>query len=266
MRIALVVYPGVIANECEAFRSVLSELRETEVVSVGATVGMCHGQGGVQHVDVVFDDFLDPDIVIVPGGLGAERIAESTALREWLAVVEGQADYIVSSSTGSVVLASAGLLDGAPAATHWLAADLLRRYGSEQADRRLVVAGKIVTCQGSLSAVDAAFTVVRRIEGPSAVVRIRSALIEGGEPHFHPPPPWWERFVGRSRVVGRSVGQRHLPMPATPSVVGVDVGDDVGEGVGAGTGAVTPMSVLVELVPADEIRRRRRGGRRRPQS
>jgi len=261
MRIALVVYPGVIANECEAFRSVLSELRETEVVSVGATVGMCHGQGGVQHVDVVFDDFLDPDIVIVPGGLGAERIAESTALRDWLAVVEGEADYIVSSSTGSVVLASAGLLDGAPAATHWLAADLLRRYGSEQADRRLVVAGKIVTCQGSLSAVDAAFTLVRRIEGPSAVVRIRSALIEGGEPHFR-PPPWWERFVGRSRLVGRSAAQRQAPMPVAPPIVG----EDVGEGVGDGAGAVTPMSVLVELVPADEIRRRRRGGRRRPQS
>jgi putative intracellular protease/amidase len=244
MRIALVVYPGVIADECDAFRSVLSELRETEVISVGATVGICHGQGGVQHVEVEFDDFLDPDIVIVPGGLGAERIAESTALREWLGLVEGEADYIVSSSTGSVVLASAGLLDGAPAATHWLAADLLRRYGSEQADRRLVVAGKIVTCQGRLSAVDAAFTLVRRIEGPSAVVRIRSALIDGGEPHFR-ASPWWERFVGRS------AGQRRAPLPAASSIVEKEVGEDAG--------AVTPMSVLVELVPADEFRRRRRG-------
>lgn len=243
MRIAVVVYPGVIADECDAFRSVLSQLHDTDVVTVGARAGICHGQGGVQLVDVEFDDFPDPDIVIVPGGLGTERIAESTALREWLTTVEHEADYIVSSSTGSVVLASAGLLDGAPAATHWLAADLLRRYGSEQADRRLVVSGKIVTCEGRLSAVDAAFTLVRRIEGPAAVVRIRSALIVGGEPHFR-APRWWERFAVRPSTHRPSSRRSDDPPPAQ----------------------ITPMSVIVELVPAEEIRERRRGGRRRRQS
>ena len=248
MRIALVVYPGVIADECDAFRSVLSELRDTEVVSVGAQVGVCHGQGGVQLVDVEFDDLLDPDIVIVPGGLGTERIAESTELRDWLTTVEQEADYIVSSSTGSVVLASAGLLDGAPAATHWLAADLLRRYGSEQADRRLVVSGKIVTCEGRLSAVDAAFTLVRRIEGPAAVVRIRTALIAGGEPHFR-TPRWWERFAVRTPTRRPATQRTPTRRPADSPVT-----------------QITPMSVIVELVPAEEIRRRRRGGRRRHQT
>jgi transcriptional regulator GlxA family with amidase domain len=253
MRIALVVYPGVIADECDAFRSVLSELRDTEVVSVGAQAGVCHGQGGVQLVDVEFDDLLDPDIVIVPGGLGTERIAESTELREWLTTVEEEADYIVSSSTGSVVLASAGLLDGAPAATHWLAADLLRSYGSEQADRRLVVSGKIVTCEGRLSAVDAAFTLVRRIEGPAAVVRIRTALIAGGEPHFR-TPRWWERFAVRTPV--RRTPVRRPATQRTPARRPAD----------SPVTQITPMSVIVELVPAEEIRRRRRGGRRRHQT
>ena len=74
MRIALVVYPGVIADECDAFRSVLSELRETEVVSVGATVGICHGQGGVQHVDVVFDAVELDGVVAVEGNKAGARV------------------------------------------------------------------------------------------------------------------------------------------------------------------------------------------------
>ena len=77
MLIALVVYPGVIADECDAFRSVLARLNDARVVTVGDRAGPCHGQGGSQHVDVVFDDLADPDIVIVPGGLGAERIADA---------------------------------------------------------------------------------------------------------------------------------------------------------------------------------------------
>jgi transcriptional regulator GlxA family with amidase domain len=250
MRVALVVYPGVIADECDAFRSVLSRMERSEVVSVGPTPGPCHGQGGVQDVDVGFDELREPDIVIVPGGLGAERIAESERLREWLRAVEPGADYIVSSSTGSVVLASAGLLGGAPAATHWLAADLLRRYGSEQADRRLVVSGRVVTCQGSLSAVDAAFTLVREIEGPAAVVRIRDELIERGEPHFRTPgrfeawrQRWWKRS-GTPSTGGRST------RPRTSSPTTSQTNSPVEQ--------ITPMSVMVELVPAEELRRRRR--------
>jgi transcriptional regulator GlxA family with amidase domain len=239
MKIALVVYPGVTNDECDAFRSVLSLMRETELVRVGAEIGPCHGPGGTQQVDVVYGDLSDPDMVIVPGGLGAERIAESAELLEWLARVGEVADHVVASSTGTVVLASAGLLHGQPAATHWLATDLLRRYGSEQDGRRLVVRGNVVTCEGSLSAVDAAFSLVREIEGPGAVVRIRETLIERGEPHFR-PPAWWERFVDRRARPGVSSSPRSAPEPLAP-----------------GGGPVTPMSVIVELVPVEEIHRKR---------
>jgi len=238
MRIALVVYPGVLNDECDAFRSVLSLLPDAEVIGVGERVGPCHGPGGTQQVQVEYGALTDPDVVIVPGGLGAERIAESPELRAWLVAVEPVARYIVASSTGSVVLASAGLLHGEPAAGHWLASDLLRRYGSEQSERRVLVTGNIVTCQGSLSAVDAAFSLVRTLEGPAAVERIRATLIAEGEPHLR-APRWWERFVA-----GRP---RHRPPPS---------GDAPG-------GRVTPLSVLVELVPVDELDRRRHPRRRR---
>jgi hypothetical protein len=192
VKVALVVYPGVLADECEAFRSVLSLLDDAVVVAVGESPGVCQGPGGRQQVEETFDE-----------------------------------------------VSAAGLLHGEPAATHWLATDLLRRYGSERASGRLTVAGNVVTAEGTVSAVDAAFTIVERLAGPAAVERIRATLIERGAPHLA-APRWWERFVP----------QRMRPDPVT-----------VAEQVP--TEPVTALSVMIELVPVDELRKGRRPRRKR---
>jgi transcriptional regulator GlxA family with amidase domain len=239
VRVALVVYPGVLADECEAFRSVLSLLDDAVVVAVGESPGVYEGPGGRQQVEETFDEVSSAELVVVPGGLGAERSSTSEPLLAWLRTMEPVARYVVSSSTGSVLLAAAGLLHGEPAATHWLATDLLRRYGSERASGRLTVAGNVVTAEGTVSAVDAAFTIVERLAGPAAVERIRATLIERGAPHLA-APRWWERFVP----------QRMRPDPVTVAEQ-------------TPTDPVTPLSVMIELVPVEELRKGRRPRRKR---
>lgn len=239
MRVAIVAHPGVLADECEAFRSVLGLLGGAEVLTVGAAIGACAGPGGRQLIDVTFDEAMDVDVVVVPGGLGAERTSSSPELLEWLRAMESRARYILASSTGSVVLAAAGLLHGEPAATHWLATNLLRRYGSERAGARLAVAGNVMTAEGATSAVDAAFALVERLEGPEAVARIRSTLLTRGAPHLQ-PPRWWERFV---------------PPRVRP--------DPVETARRRGDDPVTPLVVMVELVPVEDLRRGRRPRRKR---
>lgn len=196
-RIALVLYPGVMHDECSVFRDVLGRLPDAELVTVAATNAAVQGPGGTQLVDTTFDVSHRPDVVVVPGGVGCERAADDARLRDWLRTVEADAEAIVSSSTGSVLLAAAGLLHGHAAATHWLATDLLERFGSEYDDHRLVVDGKVVTCAGRVSALDAAFTVVDRIAGPDEVTRIRAELATATEP-TPPRRPWW-RPVRRDR-------------------------------------------------------------------
>lgn len=196
-RIALVLYPGVMHDECSVFRDVLARLPDAEVVTVAASHGDIQGPGGAQTVDATFDDPFQPTVVVVPGGVGCARAADDARLRNWLRTVEPEADAIVSSSTGSVLLAAAGLLHGHAAATHWLATDLLQRYGSEYDGNRLVVDGKVVTCAGRVSALDAAFTVVDRLAGPDEVARIRAELARAEEP-TPPARPWW-RLVRRDR-------------------------------------------------------------------
>src|SRR5690606_16375326 len=97
------------------------QLDEVELTRVGAALGAVGGQGGGAQVDAVFDDVLDPTIVLVPGGLGCARTAVNGALRAWLHTVAPRCAWLVASSTGTVVVAAAGLLDHHEAATHWLA-------------------------------------------------------------------------------------------------------------------------------------------------
>lgn len=253
MRVAIVVYDGVLATECEAFTSVLGAMDDAEVVLVGARRGPFAGPGGRQVADAAFDELHvvgSIDVAVVPGGLGCERAADDTALREFLLRMERSARYVAASSTGTVVLASAGLLHGRSAATHWLAGDLLRRYGSEADDRRMVMSGNVITCEGRISAVDAAFAIVERLNGPSSVARIRATLLARGEPHLR-RVAWWTRPVEWVRsVLGLRASGTGAPASATP----VDPTEH----------PVTPLSVMVELVDNDNLARRlERSGRRR---
>ena len=246
MRTVLVVYDGLLDDECEAFRSVLGLLDGDRVVTAGAERRPYRGPGGTQHPDLTFDEVDHADVVVVPGGIGCERATDDPALREFLQRMEHRARYVAASSTGSVVLASAGLLHGGSAATHWLASDLLRRYGSDVDARRLVVAGNVITCEGRISAVDAAFALVERIEGDAAVERIRTTLLARGQPLLV-PPAWYDRLAGR--FLGRPTLRRPPRRPAAAAQPEAP--------------PVTPFSVMFELVDDETLRSLKRAQRRR---
>lgn len=245
VEIALVVYDGVLADECDAFRSVLSRLDGADFVTVAGDRSPRSGPGGQQAVDRTFAELVQgaiADVVVVPGGIGCERACDDDELREYLRHAERTATLLAASSTGSVVLASAGLLHGDAAATHWLAGDLLRRYGSDTDGRRLVVNRNVITCEGRLSAVDAAFALVDRLASPNESSRIRSILLEQGEP-LRTDLPRWRRLLA---ALGRRI-----------SVPALEAADEIPEGT-------TPLSVMVELVDdPDEVRKMRQRARRR---
>lgn len=258
MRIAIVVYEGVLHSEYEAFASVLGLLDRAEVVTVGAARTTYHGPGGSLTAAETFDELDDVDVAIVPGGLGCERAADDPALRAFLLRMERSARFVAASSTGTVVLAAAGLLHGHPAATHWLAGDLLRRYGSEADVRRLVTTGNVITCEGRISAVDAAFALVEQLEGQGAVSRIRGTLIERGQPLLR-RRRWWHAVTDRLvDLAGARTRQERLEDARQrlehPHHSGTEAAD----------APVTPLSVMVELVDNDDLARQmKRSARRR---
>ena len=75
------------------------------------------------------------------------------------------------------MLAAAGLLNGHPAATHWLAGDLLAEFGSDTADQRLNVdAERVITATGSMTAFEAAYLVIQRELGDDEANRVRALV------------------------------------------------------------------------------------------
>jgi transcriptional regulator GlxA family with amidase domain len=176
MQVAVASYPGVSANEREAFTLVFERLTDTELVGVGERVGPVGGPGGGAMVDRCFADVRSPDVVLVPGGLGCARAAEDPSLRAWLCRVAPRCRWLAASSTGTVIVAGAGLLDDRAAATHWLAGDLLEHYGSVASTERIVEIGNVITCEGEITAMHVALLVALRLVGPEEVARVRAEI------------------------------------------------------------------------------------------
>ena len=194
MQVALASYPGVSANECEAIMLVFERMADAEVVRVGERIGPVAGPGGAQAIDRLFGEVPRPDVVLVPGGLGCARAAEDDALRSWLRAVAPTCRWMAASSTGTVIVAAAGLLDDRTAATHWLAGDLLNQYGSAASSERIVEIGRVITCEGEITAMHVALLLVLRLAGPDEVARIRAELDglgRGNEPTKR--RSWWRR-------------------------------------------------------------------------
>ena len=91
--------------------------------------------------------------------------------------------WTTSVCTGSLLLAAAGLLDGAPATTHWLARDLLAELGAKPVPDRVVEHGKIVTAAGVSSGIDMALTLVREINGDEVAQAVQLGI------EYDPQPP-----------------------------------------------------------------------------
>ncbi len=193
MLVARASYPGVSSNECEAFTLVFERLADTEIVGVGERVGRVGGPGGGSTVECTYDEVTAPDIVLVPGGLGCASAAEDPALRQWLRTVAPQCRWLAASSTGTVIVAAAGLLDDRAAATHWLAGDLLVRYGTPASTERIVEIGNVITCEGEITAMHVALLVTLRLAGPDEVARVRRELGRLGRTEGATPRRSWRR-------------------------------------------------------------------------
>ncbi len=176
MQVALALYPGVSADECEAFTCVFDLLDGAQLVGVGARVGAVEGPGGGHRIDATFADVQDPDVVLVPGGIGCARAARDEPLLDWLRTVASRSTWMAASSTGTVIVAAAGLLNDRDAATHWLAGDLLAEHGSQPSEERVVEVGNVITCEGRITAMHVALLVTLR------VVRARGGGARAGTP------------------------------------------------------------------------------------
>jgi len=94
-----------------------------------AAGGVRSAQGPAALASTSYEGAPEPDIVLVPGGIGTRALVEDRSFLGWLASWAGQAPVVASVCTGSAVLASAGLLDGYRATSNKRAFASVRAQG-----------------------------------------------------------------------------------------------------------------------------------------
>lgn len=109
-----------------------------------------------------------PHILIVPGGFGTRREMHNEALLAWIRQTAERAELVLSVCTGALMLATAGLLDGLSATTHFNALELLAKTcpsARMMPGRRFVDNGKVIVSAGVSAGIDMSFHVVARLLG-----------------------------------------------------------------------------------------------------
>lgn len=80
---------------------------------VGPDAGLVRSSQGAQvAVPTSYATAAEPDVVLVPGGMGTRALVGDADFLAWLAAWARPAALVTSVCTGSAVLAAAGLLDG----------------------------------------------------------------------------------------------------------------------------------------------------------
>jgi transcriptional regulator GlxA family with amidase domain len=176
---------------------VLSSVQDMEIVWVADQPGPVsdHTRTGSLTASASFDEIQQPDIVVVPGGLGTTKHLDGPVVH-WVRGVHPTTTWTTSVCTGSLLLAAAGLLEGRPATCHWAALDTLGEMGAEPTPQRVVIEreARIATAAGVSSGIDMALELVIELQGRPAAEAAQLAIeydpqppIDAGSPLKAPP-------------------------------------------------------------------------------
>jgi transcriptional regulator GlxA family with amidase domain len=134
------------------------------------------------------------DLLFVPGGVAATEVINDLAFMAEIERLATGASYLTSVCTGSLILGAAGLLRGRHAACHWAWRDMLRLFGAEPNDARVVRDGRIITGGGVTAGIDFALTVAAELAGETFAQALQLNIeyapappFDAGRPETAPP-------------------------------------------------------------------------------
>jgi transcriptional regulator GlxA family with amidase domain len=185
MQIAYLLYPRFTALDIVGPHDVLDNIPGTESIFVAEEAGPLRNDSDTLSLvaDRSIDEVGSPDILVIPGGFGTRALLDHQPLLSWIREVNETSTWTTSVCTGSLLLAAAGLLDGAPATTHWLSRELLGSLGADVSADRIVQHGKILTAAGVSSGIDMALRLAQLMYGDEMSAAIQLAI------EYDPEPP-----------------------------------------------------------------------------
>ncbi|MFD4986141.1 GlxA family transcriptional regulator [Streptomyces sp. NPDC058374] len=187
-----------LAVPCEVFGTDRSDLVDPwyELRMCGASPGPLRTAAGLQvHAAYDFEGLLDADTILVAACARPVQLDPPARLVEVLREAHVRGKRIVSICTGAYVLATAGLLTGRTATTHWMnAGDFAHRFPEVDFLPSALYTddGDILTSAGTGSAIDLCLHLVRQDHGAAVAGEVARRMVvpphrEGDQPQYTKP-------------------------------------------------------------------------------
>lgn len=147
------------------------------------------------HSDRSFDATIIAHDIVIPGGPGVDQKLESASLQRFLTIIEPQTERLVSICSGSLLTASAGLLEGRKATTHWERTELAMRQFPNvdwHMDKIFTQDGKFYCSAGVTTGIDLALSLVEADHGRRAALAVAREMVvfmqrQGGQSQYSAP-------------------------------------------------------------------------------
>lgn len=141
-----------------------------EVHTISRTTQIVSARNGLKiQPDFDFQNAPQLDILIIPGGYGAEEVEiHSQETIDWLKNRFAHVEIMASVCTGAFLLAEAGLLDGKQATTHWMDIERLEKQYPKVSmirDVKFVDAFPILTSGGISAGINMSFYIIKKLLG-----------------------------------------------------------------------------------------------------
>ncbi len=210
LQVAIPLFPRMTALDAVGPYEVLQRVPTIDVTFVGHHLGEVRTENGLLGltVDATFEDHPEPDVIVVPGGVGSRRLADDQRVLAWVRQAHRGTRLTTSVCTGSLVLGAAGLLDGLTATTHWACYQELAATGAIPVAERVVehLEERIMTAAGVSSGIDMALRLVELLVDGTAA-RAAQLMIE-----YDPQPPFDTGAPSKAddAIVGRVIEYAQL--------------------------------------------------------
>jgi len=182
--IVFAIWPGMTHLDFTGPHQVLSRLPNATVIVASPAGGSVDADGLAFGNTVRIADVRSCDLICVPGGVGAAKMAQDVGFVGEIRRLALRARYVTSVCTGSLILGATGLLKGRRAACHWAWAHQLELFGAVHDPARVVRDGEIITGGGVTAGIDFAFTVLAEVAGDDFAQSVQLGL------EYAPAPPF----------------------------------------------------------------------------
>lgn len=197
------IWQGMTHLDFTGPHQVLSRLPGSQTIVASPDGGAVEADGLTFGGTTRIADIKSCDLICVPGGVGATKIAQDTAFTTEIRRLALGVRYVTSVCTGSLILGAAGLLKGKRAACHWAYAELLPLFGATHDPARVARDGNIITGGGVTAGIDFAFTVLAEIAGEDFAKTVQLGL------EYAPAPPF---ASGHPNLASQAIRDRYEPM------------------------------------------------------